>query len=106
MSFKDYMITTLHKLYRKDEWLQELFRVAGLKLDEVEATVDEIHGNNFFDTATEKAILQYENELNIKASVNDYIIGPCVTRYEIVPEIGVRVSSIVNIQNDLNKFAK
>ena len=52
MSFKDYMISTLHKLYRKDDWLQELFRVAGLKLDEVEATVDEIHGNNFFDTAT------------------------------------------------------
>ena len=27
-------------------------------------------------------------ELNIKASVNNYVIGPCVTRYEIVPEIG------------------
>lgn len=70
MSFKDYMISTLHKLYRKDEWLQELFRATGLKLDEVEATVDEIHGNNFIDTATEKAILQYENELNIKASAS------------------------------------
>lgn len=46
-------------------------------------------------------INQKLNELNIKASVNDYIIGPCVTRYEIVPEIGVRVSSIVNIENDL-----
>lgn len=70
MSFKDFMISTLHKLYRKDDWLQELFRVAGLKLDEVEATVNEIHGNNFFDTATEKAIAQYENELNIKPAVN------------------------------------
>ena len=46
-------------------------------------------------------INQKLNELNIKASVTDYIIGPCVTRYEIVPEIGVRVSSIVNIENDL-----
>lgn len=46
-------------------------------------------------------INQKLNELNIKAKVNDYIIGPCVTRYEIVPEIGVRVSSIVNIENDL-----
>lgn len=46
-------------------------------------------------------INQKLNELNIKASVSDYIIGPCVTRYEIVPEIGVRVSSIVNIENDL-----
>jgi hypothetical protein len=64
------MISTLHKLYRKDEWLQELFRVTGLKLDEVEATVDEIHGNNFFDTATEKAIVQYENELNLKPSAS------------------------------------
>ena len=46
-------------------------------------------------------INQKLSELNIKASVNNYIIGPCVTRYEIVPEIGVRVSSIVNIENDL-----
>ena len=46
-------------------------------------------------------INQKLEELNIKARVSNYIIGPCVTRYEIVPEIGVRVSSIVNIQNDL-----
>ena len=46
-------------------------------------------------------INQKLSELNIKASVSNYIIGPCVTRYEIVPEIGVRVSSIVNIENDL-----
>ena len=46
-------------------------------------------------------INQKLEELNIKAKVSDYIIGPCVTRYEIVPEIGVKVSSIVNIQNDL-----
>lgn len=55
--------------------------------DEVEINCDRIN--------------QKLSELNIKASVNDYIIGPCVTRYEIVPEIGVRVSSIVNIENDL-----
>jgi len=55
--------------------------------DEVEINCDKIN--------------QKLNELNIKASVNNYIIGPCVTRYEIVPEIGVRVSSIVNIENDL-----
>ena len=40
-------------------------------------------------------------EFNIKAKVNNYIIGPCVTRYEIVPDVGVRVSSLVNIENDL-----
>lgn len=42
-------------------------------------------------------------ELNIKAHVSDYIIGPCVTRYEIVPEngVGVRVNSITNIESDL-----
>lgn len=70
MSFKDYMVSTLHKLYRKDDWLQELFRVAGLSLDEVEASVNEIHANNFIDTATEKAVEYYENELGIKPLVN------------------------------------
>lgn len=46
-------------------------------------------------------INQKLRELNIKASVSDYIIGPCVTRYEIVPELGVRVNSITNIESDL-----
>ena len=67
--------------------------------------------DNFASSASEELKDEVENnclkinqkleELNIKAKVSDYIIGPCVTRYEIVPEIGVRVSSIVNIQNDL-----
>ena len=67
--------------------------------------------DNFSNSASEELkdevelnclkINQKLEELNIKAKVSNYIIGPCVTRYEIVPEIGVRVSSIVNIQNDL-----
>ena len=65
------------------------------------------HQNNASEELKEEVELnclkinQKLEELNIKAKVSNYIIGPCVTRYEIVPEIGVRVSSIVNIQNDL-----
>lgn len=66
MLFKDYMISTLHKLYRSDAWIQEIFNVTGLSLDEVEAVADEVHSNNFFDTATEEAIIRYEAELRIE----------------------------------------
>ncbi len=81
---------------------------------EKKATIDNLYSllldntsNNASDELKEEVennclrINQKLEELNIKARVSNYIIGPCVTRYEIVPEIGVRVSSIVNIQNDL-----
>lgn len=32
---KEYMISTLHKLYRTDKWVNELFNAAGIKLDEI-----------------------------------------------------------------------
>ncbi len=67
---------------------------------------DNLENNAYMELKDEvevncEKINQKLQELNIKASVTNYIIGPCVTRYEIVPEIGVRVSSIVNIENDL-----
>lgn len=77
------------------------------EIDDVYSLLKENNENNAYAELRDEVEINCEkinhklNELNIKASVNDYIIGPCVTRYEIVPEIGVRVSSIVNIENDL-----
>ena len=62
---KEYCIKTLHQLYRKDKWINELFKSAGLNLDNLSAAVDEIYNNIFFDTATERAIKYYERELSI-----------------------------------------
>ena len=40
----------------------------------------------------------------VKAKVTDYCCGPTVTRYEVQPELGVKVSKIVNLADDI-KFA-
>lgn len=58
----------------------------------------------------EKA-LQLENTLksfNVAAEVKNVTQGPSVTRYEVQPEKGVKVSSIVKLENDiaLNMEAK
>lgn len=77
------------------------------EIDDVYSLLKENNENNAYTELKDEVEINCEKinqkikELNIKASVTDYIIGPCVTRYEIVPEIGVRVSSIVNIENDL-----
>lgn len=65
MLSKDYIIKTLHKLYRSDKWINELFNSVGLTLDNISSTVDEIYNDNYFDTASEKAVKYYEYELGI-----------------------------------------
>ena len=65
MLSKDYIIKTLHKLYRADKWINELFNSVGLTLDSISSTVDEIYNNNYFDTASEEAVKYYEYELGI-----------------------------------------
>ena len=91
----------------KVEPVKEVKSPFDYEIDDVYSLLKENNENNAQSELKDEVELNCErinqklSELNIKASVNNYIIGPCVTRYEIVPEIGVRVSSIVNIENDL-----
>lgn len=86
---------------------ESILRTDFKEIDDIYSLLKDNTENNAYSELREEVELNCEkinqkiNELNIKASVSGYIIGPCVTRYEIVPEIGVRVSSIVNIENDL-----
>ncbi len=41
------------------------------------------------------------NSFGVQAKISAIHVGPTVTRYEIQPEIGVKVSKIVNLSNDL-----
>ena len=61
---KAYILSTINRLYREDPWVNQLYNAAGIELDKLEAFLDEIFGNNFFDTATEKAVEYFEYELN------------------------------------------
>ena len=45
----------------------------------------------------EKTLLSF----GVKAKVVQVHLGPAVTKYEIMPDIGVKVSKIVNLQDDL-----
>ncbi|SHE30412.1 FtsK/SpoIIIE family DNA translocase [Alkalibacter saccharofermentans] len=40
-------------------------------------------------------------DFGVKAKVSEVSVGPTVTRYELQPEPGVKVSKIVNLSNDL-----
>ncbi|HUT85974.1 MAG TPA: DNA translocase FtsK 4TM domain-containing protein, partial [Elusimicrobiales bacterium] len=56
------------------------------------------------DEEIQQATQKLENTLSsfeIQASVTGAIAGPVVTRYELTPSPGVRVSSIVSLSNDI-----
>lgn len=65
MKNKEYIISALHKLYRRDPWINELFNAAGVNMDKLSEYLDEIFGNNYFDTATENKLRRFEAEADI-----------------------------------------
>ncbi|GLC87338.1 DNA translocase SpoIIIE [Lysinibacillus piscis] len=48
-----------------------------------------------------KKLEQTLHSFGVKAKVSQVHLGPAVTKYEILPDIGVKVSKIVNLQDDL-----
>ncbi len=51
--------------------------------------------------ATALKLQETLNNFGVKATVVDVSIGPTVTRYELQPEMGVKVSRIVNLADDI-----
>ena len=52
MASKEEMIAAIHRVYRKDAWIQELFQAAGIGEDDVEGAIDDALNQLFIDTAT------------------------------------------------------
>ncbi len=50
---------------------------------------------------TSRRLEEILESFNVKAKVVDYTFGPTVTRYELRPETGVKVKSIMNLSEDL-----
>ncbi|WP_294561923.1 DNA translocase FtsK [uncultured Traorella sp.] len=46
-------------------------------------------------------LLQILDEFGVKATLVDTHIGPSVTKFELKPDLGVKVSKISNLQNDI-----
>lgn len=63
--YKEIALKAINKLYREDPWVRELYQACGVKIEDVSNILDEIDLNRYFDTASEKAVEEYERELNI-----------------------------------------
>lgn len=55
-----------------------------------------------YEVAKQKAEILKDKmrELNVSANINDFVVGPSVTRFEIALSPGVRVGSFTNLQED------
>ena len=51
--------------------------------------------------ANAKKLEQTLLSFGVKAKVTQVHLGPAVTKYEVMPDVGVKVSRIVNLQDDL-----
>ena len=64
MNNKEEMIKSLHKIFRKDPYINEILRVAGLGLDKISEETEQVKNEMFFDTMSEKGVLIYQKELD------------------------------------------
>lgn len=64
MSSKEDMLNKLHKVYRKDKWLNDLFQVAGTEIDKTIMAAEDAHAQMFADTAT-VMLPKYEAQLGL-----------------------------------------
>lgn len=51
--------------------------------------------------STVRKLEQTFQSFGVKARVSKVHVGPAVTKYEVNPDIGVKVSKIVNLHDDL-----
>lgn len=70
-TLKEYMIESLHRFYRKDNWIENIYRAAGLQMDGGVAAFEELLLNMFFDSASEEATARYEKDLGIITNTDD-----------------------------------
>ncbi|MDR0930948.1 MAG: DNA translocase FtsK [Clostridiales bacterium] len=51
--------------------------------------------------STAKKLIDTLESFGVKAKITDYSMGPTVTRYELQPSAGVKISKIVNLADDI-----
>ncbi len=70
---------------------------------ELLAMSNQVRKNGLSDLAKERALLLERtlNSFGVETTILDVTEGPTITRYEVQPAVGVKVSSIVRLQDDL-----
>lgn len=66
---KKALIENLHKIYRNDKWLNELFNSTGTTIDDLELIIKELENQYWFDEITWSLPI-YEKLLSIKTNPN------------------------------------
>ncbi|MFC7336364.1 DNA translocase FtsK [Haloferula chungangensis] len=75
-------------------------------LDEVEETEESPEANREILMATQKTIVDTLNSFGIDTSPGDITRGPTITRYEIYPSAGLRVSRISQLEADIARATR
>lgn len=65
MLSKNQMLAAIHKIYRRDEWIQAIFNAAGIQLDDLDQLISNLEDQYYFDTAT-WGLKLYERDLAVK----------------------------------------
>ncbi|WP_027963246.1 FtsK/SpoIIIE family DNA translocase [Halalkalibacillus halophilus] len=78
----------------------ESYRLPSLNLLANPVTHSQQHEKSQIQT-TVKKLEQTFHSFGVKAKVTKVHVGPAVTKYEVYPDVGVKVSKIVNLHDDL-----
>lgn len=68
MFSKETLLSAIHKLYRKDDWIGQLFKATGVQLDQLEGYINDLYDQYFFDSSS-WGLKIYEKEMAIKSRV-------------------------------------
>ncbi|WP_101843937.1 DNA translocase FtsK [Halobacillus sp. Marseille-P3879] len=76
------------------------YRLPGYELLDEPTSSPQSQGRSHIQ-ATVKKLEQTFHSFGVKAKVTKVHVGPSVTKYEVYPDVGVKVSKIVNLNDDL-----
>ncbi|MBU3145032.1 putative phage tail protein [Clostridium sp. CF012] len=68
MLYKDNLINNMHKVYREDLWLQEIFKSGGISLTDIKNDMRKLDDSYWFDTIPLEFLPIYETVLKIKTN--------------------------------------
>ncbi|MFC7061152.1 FtsK/SpoIIIE family DNA translocase [Halobacillus seohaensis] len=76
------------------------YKLPGLDLLDEPASTPQSQGRSHIQ-ATVKKLERTFQSFGVKAKITKVHVGPSVTKYEVYPDVGVKVSKIVNLNDDL-----
>ncbi|MGL5540577.1 MAG: DNA translocase FtsK, partial [Erysipelotrichaceae bacterium] len=83
------------------ERVNRVFRLPNVNLLKSQGFTSANTNNISYANENAKKLLQILETFSIKATLSEIHVGPAVTKYELKPELGVKVNRIAALQNDI-----